>query len=221
MGLLTFKGGIHPDDGKRFSKDQPIKALLPTGDLIYPLSQHIGAPAVPVVKKGDQVLKGQMIAEAGGFVSAPVYSSVSGKVKALEKHFNPTGTKVDCIVIQNDGEYKEAEYTEQWGYELAKLYYQAGEKQKCIESCDDLVLWFRQGKYVIKALELKRSLTDLTPVQQAIYDHRDEMMPIKERVEAAVPELEKFTPAIFPESPDITEPDLAATKSSFFTVEAA
>ena len=51
MGLLTFKGGIHPDDGKRFSKDQPIKALLPTGDLIYPLSQHIGAPAVPVVKK--------------------------------------------------------------------------------------------------------------------------------------------------------------------------
>lgn len=67
-------------------------------------------PAVPVVKKGDQVLKGQMIAEAGGFVSAPVYSSVSGKVKALEKHFNPTGTKVDCIVIQNDGEYQEAEY---------------------------------------------------------------------------------------------------------------
>ena len=110
MGLLTFKGGVHPDDGKRFSKDQPIKALLPTGDLIYPLSQHIGAPAVPVVKKGDQVLKGQMIAEAGGFVSAPVYSSVSGKVKALEKHFNPTGTKVDCIVIQNDGEYQEAEY---------------------------------------------------------------------------------------------------------------
>ena len=107
MGLLTFKGGIHPDDGKRFSKDQPIKALLPTGDLIYPLSQHIGAPAVPVVKKGDQVLKGQMIAEAGGFVSAPVYSSVSGKVKALEKHFNPTGTKVDCIVIQNDGEYQD------------------------------------------------------------------------------------------------------------------
>ena len=89
-------------------------------------------------------------------------------------------------------EYKEAEYTEQWGYELAKLYYQAGEKQKCIENCDDLVLWFRQGKYVIKALELKRSLTELTPMQQAIYDHRDEnLMPIKERVEAAVPELEK------------------------------
>ena len=110
MGLLTFKGGIHPDDGKRFSKDQPIKPLMPSGDLVYPLSQHIGAPAKPLAKKGETVLKGQMIAEAGGFVSAPVYASVSGKVKSLEKRYNPTGTKVDCIVIENDGEYNEVEY---------------------------------------------------------------------------------------------------------------
>ena len=110
MGLLTFKGGIHPDDGKRFSKDQPIKPLMPSGDLVYPLSQHIGAPAKPLVKKGETVLKGQMIAEAGGFVSASVYASVSGKVKSLEKRYNPTGTKVDCIVIENDGEYNEVEY---------------------------------------------------------------------------------------------------------------
>ena len=65
MGLLTFKGGIHPDDGKRFSKDQPIQILMPKGDLVYPLSQHIGAPANPVVQKGDRVLKGELIAEAG------------------------------------------------------------------------------------------------------------------------------------------------------------
>ena len=110
MGLLTFKGGIHPDDGKRFSKDQPVKPLLPKGDMVYPLSQHIGAPANPVVKKGDHVLKGQMIADAGGFVSAPIYSSVSGTVKGLEQRFNPTGTKVECIVIENDGEYNEVEY---------------------------------------------------------------------------------------------------------------
>ena len=110
MGLLTFKGGIHPDDGKRFSKDQPIQELLPKGDLVYPLSQHIGAPANPVVKKGDHVLKGQVIAEAGGFVSAPVYASVSGKVKGLEQRFNPAGSKTECIVIENDGEYKEVEY---------------------------------------------------------------------------------------------------------------
>lgn len=110
MGLLTFKGGIHPDDGKRFSKDQPIQLLLPKGDLAYPLSQHIGAPANPVVKKGDRVLKGQLIAEAGGFVSAPVYASVSGTVKGLEQRFSPAGTKVECIVIENDGEYEETQY---------------------------------------------------------------------------------------------------------------
>ena len=103
MGLLTFKGGIHPDDGKSFSKDQAIRTLLPKGDLAYPLSQHIGAPANPVVKKGDRVLKGQMIAEAGGFVSAPVYASVSGTVKGLEQRFSPAGTKTECIVIENDG----------------------------------------------------------------------------------------------------------------------
>ena len=56
------------------------------------------------------MLKGQMIAEAGGFVSAPIYASVSGTVKAIEPHFNPTGAKVNCIVVENDGEYKEVEY---------------------------------------------------------------------------------------------------------------
>ena len=111
MGLLTFKGGIHPDDGKRFSKDQPIRPVVPQGELVYPLSQHIGAPAKPVVKKGDCVLKGQLIAEAGGFVSSPIYSSVSGKGKGLEQRFNPTGSQVECIVVENDGEYKEVEFT--------------------------------------------------------------------------------------------------------------
>ncbi|MCI6464378.1 MAG: electron transport complex subunit RsxC [Faecalicatena sp.] len=110
MGLLTFKGGIHPNDGKSLAKDQAITEVLPKGNLVYPLSQHIGAPASPIVQKGDHVLKGQKIAEAGGFVSAPVYASVSGTVKGLEKHFNPTGSKVDCIVIENDGEYAEVEY---------------------------------------------------------------------------------------------------------------
>ena len=110
MGLLTFKGGVHPNDGKSFAKDKEIVELLPKGDLVYPLSQHIGAPASPIVKKGDHVLKGQMIAEAGGFVSAPIYASVSGTVKAIEPHVNPTGAKVNCIVIENDGQYEEVEY---------------------------------------------------------------------------------------------------------------
>ena len=112
MGLFTFKGGIHPNDGKSLAKDQPIKVLTAGKELVFPLSQHIGAPAKALVKKGDQVLKGQMIAEAGGFVSAPVFSSVSGTVKGIEKRFNPTGTKVDCIIIENDEEYNEVEYTE-------------------------------------------------------------------------------------------------------------
>ncbi len=110
MGLLTFKGGIHPDDGKRFSKDQPIRRLLPEGELVYPLSQHIGAPANPLVKKGDRVLKGQMIAAASGYVSAPVHASVSGTVKGLEQRFSPSGTKTECIVIENDGSYEEIRY---------------------------------------------------------------------------------------------------------------
>lgn len=110
MQLLTFSGGIHPDDGKRFSKDREVEPVMPHGEMVYPLSQHIGAPAKPVVKKGDFVLKGQVIAEAGGFVSAPVHASVSGTVKGIEPRFNPAGTKVDCIIVENDEQYTEIEY---------------------------------------------------------------------------------------------------------------
>ncbi|MGO5052244.1 electron transport complex subunit RsxC [Lachnospiraceae bacterium LCP25S3_G4] len=110
MGLLTFKGGIHPDDGKRLAKDKAIVEIKPTGDLVYPLSQHIGAPASPAVEVGAHVLRGQKIAEAGGFVSAPVHASVSGTVKAIEPHFNATGSKVNCIVVENDEAYEEVEY---------------------------------------------------------------------------------------------------------------
>ncbi len=110
MAKHTFRGGIHPYDGKDLSKDKPIKSVLPKGDLVYPLSQHIGAPAVPVVKKGDHVLVGQMIAEAGGFVSAPIHASVSGTVKGIEPHLTVTGTMADCIVVENDGKYEEVEW---------------------------------------------------------------------------------------------------------------
>ena len=69
-------------------------------------------------------------------------------------------------------EYKDHEYTERWAYELAKLYKKNGQKEKCIEECDDLILWFMEGKYVTKAMELKMQLTSLTPAQQAAYDAR-------------------------------------------------
>ena len=106
MGLLTFKGGLHPYDGKELSKDKPITEYLPQGELVYPLSQHIGAPAVACVKKGDRVLVGQKIAEAGGFVSANIYSSVSGTVKKIEPRMTVSGNKVNAVVVENDGEYE-------------------------------------------------------------------------------------------------------------------
>lgn len=109
MRIATFKGGVHPDDGKRYTKDKPVQTLLPKGELVFPLSQHIGAPAKPVVKKKDQVLMGQKIAEAGGFVSADIVSSVSGTVKAVEPRLTASGMKVESIVIENDGNYTPVE----------------------------------------------------------------------------------------------------------------
>ena len=110
MAKSTFVGGVHPYEGKELSKDKPIKDVLPKGDLVYPLSQHIGAPAVPIVAKGDRVLRGQKIAEAGGFVSAPIYASVSGTVKAIEPRRVVTGDLIMSIVIENDGQYEEVVY---------------------------------------------------------------------------------------------------------------
>ena len=110
MARLTFMGGIHPYDGKDLSKNRKIREVLPKGDLVYPLSQHIGAPAVPIVKKGDHVLTGQKIAEANGFVSAPIYATVSGTVKAIEPRRVVTGDNVMSIVVENDGHYDEVEY---------------------------------------------------------------------------------------------------------------
>lgn len=117
MAKLTFVGGIHPYDGKDLSKDKPIRDVLPKGDLVYPLSQHIGAPATAIVKKGDRVLVGQKIAEATGFVSAPIYATVSGTVKAVEPRRVVTGDNVMSIVVENDGAYEEIEWPEVAPYE--------------------------------------------------------------------------------------------------------
>ena len=110
MGLKTFIGGVHPYEGKELAENAPIKEVLPKGQMVYPLSQHIGAPATPIVAVGDAVKKGQKIAEAGGFVSAPIYASVSGTVKAIEPRRVAVGDKVNSIVIDNDGLFEEVEY---------------------------------------------------------------------------------------------------------------
>ncbi len=110
MSILTFRGGIHPYEGKELSKDSPIKEYIPKGEVAISMSQHIGAPAKPVVKKGDSVLVGQLIGEAAGFISANVHSSVSGKVKAVEKRFIVNGGKAECVIIENDGNFEEVTY---------------------------------------------------------------------------------------------------------------
>lgn len=106
MKKFSFKGGIHPNDNKFITANCPIETILPGDELIFPLSQHIGAPAKPVVTKGEKVLVGQIIANGNGLISANVTSSVSGTVKSIESRLGPTGFYVDCIVINNDHQYQ-------------------------------------------------------------------------------------------------------------------
>ncbi|SDJ56044.1 electron transport complex protein RnfC [Lachnospiraceae bacterium G41] len=130
--MFTFHGGIHPYDGKDISKDKPIVDYSPKGLMVYPLSQHIGAPAEPVVEIGEHVLVGQLIAKETGFVSSPIYSSVSGTVKAIEPRRIITGDHVKSIVIENDGAYDEVEFTPNPDYtklsreEIVSLIQKAG-----------------------------------------------------------------------------------------------
>lgn len=102
----TFKGGVHPLDrmhhGKPLAQDKPITKAKPPVTVVLPVAQHIGAPAKCIVKVGDEVKMGQLIAEPGGFVSAPVHASVSGKVVAVEPRLVAAGMRPLCIVIEND-----------------------------------------------------------------------------------------------------------------------
>ncbi|MBE7012383.1 MAG: electron transport complex subunit RsxC [Ruminococcaceae bacterium] len=102
--LKTFKGGVHPNDHKSPTNRIPILDIPAPEQVIIPLNQHIGAPAVPCVSVGDSVLAGQKIAQASGFISANVHSSVSGTVCAIEERMTPMGVMAMSIVIDNDGE---------------------------------------------------------------------------------------------------------------------
>ena len=110
MNLPTFLGGVHPPEGKTLTENKPIEILRTTDvrEFVYPLSQHIGAPCSPIVAKGDAVLAGQKIADTDAFVSAPIFSAVSGTVKAVEPRMTFTGSVETCIVIESDGKYSPA-----------------------------------------------------------------------------------------------------------------
>lgn len=132
FGHKTFKGGIHPDYCKTSTEAKGIIDLEPADIMVYPVSQHLGAPAVPCVSVGDYVYFGQKIAEASGYVSANIHSSVSGKVIAIEKRLHSSGVNMDCIVIENDNkdalcpEIKENDWTKLSPRELIDIVKEAG-----------------------------------------------------------------------------------------------
>ena len=104
MKLRTFKiGGIHPADEKLSAHIATQQAALPK-QAVFLLSQHIGAPAKPVVKKGDKVMVGSLLAEAGGFVSAPVHSSVSGVVAKIDNVCDASGYRKPAIIVNVEGD---------------------------------------------------------------------------------------------------------------------
>ncbi len=104
MKIKTFRiGGIHPDENKLSNDAITQPAPLPK-QAVFPMSQHIGAPAKPVVKKGDKVKVGTLIAEAGGFISAPIHSSVSGTVFKVDNAINASGYLQPAIIINVEGD---------------------------------------------------------------------------------------------------------------------
>ena len=110
MNLKTLKiGGIHPPEGKEATEKKPIEIIMPKEGalMVYPMSQHIGAPASPIVKKGDRVLLGQKIAEAEAFMCSPIHASVSGTVKDIKPMLTPSGAMVQSIIVENDGLFEE------------------------------------------------------------------------------------------------------------------
>ena len=97
------------------------------------------------------------------------------RYKILKSQNAPVSQQIEALE-----EFKKAEYVEKWAYELAKLYHEAGMVAECLEECDDLILWFSEGKYVYQAMELKMKYKPLTPLQQEKYNHRnDEKKPVK------------------------------------------
>jgi electron transport complex protein RnfC len=110
--FLTFgRGGIHPDTHKTGTADLPIEAIAPPpGEVWLPLIQHLGDPAVPLVKKGDRVVRGQKIAEAEG-TGVPLHATISGKVRPIDRRPHPTLVTSESIAILRDGD-EEMEFLE-------------------------------------------------------------------------------------------------------------
>lgn len=99
MALRSFRGGVHPPEHKELTEHKPLELMPPPAELYVPLGQHLGKPASPLVKKGDYVRQGQVLAASAGFISAPVHAPVSGKVVKQIKGPVVGGTTADMLVI--------------------------------------------------------------------------------------------------------------------------
>ncbi len=108
MDRLTFRNGVHPPYNKELTEDKPVTELLPKEKAVFLMQQHTGAICQPIVKKGNRVLVGQMIADAIASISAPIHSSISGEVVDITEIPYTGGTSIPAIIIENDGLYEEA-----------------------------------------------------------------------------------------------------------------
>lgn len=108
----TFSHGIHPEENKHYTASKPIRRLPFPPELVLPLSQHAGAPSQLLVHKGEEVLRGQMIAKSGGFVSVPLHAPASGRIKGVELMPTAKGPRTQCVILEvYPGDSQEIRYT--------------------------------------------------------------------------------------------------------------
>ncbi len=101
-GAATFRHGVHPEELKDATAKLPVERMPFVGEYVLPLSQHTGAPAVPIVVPGQRVARGQRVATAKGFISTALHAPVTGTVAAIEPRYHPSGTRQPAIVIRTD-----------------------------------------------------------------------------------------------------------------------
>ncbi len=105
----SFPGGVHPYGGKELTQDLPIADFMdPQENMVFPMVQHLGAPCKPIVKKGDRVLRDQVIGEPTG-LGVQIFSSVSGIVKDVKPMLHPNGNMVMSVIVENDHQYETAD----------------------------------------------------------------------------------------------------------------
>lgn len=197
--LHTFHGGIHPPENKDQSTQSPIEVALLPDKLILPLQQHIGQQAKPLVQVGERVLKGQMIAEPTGYVSAAVHAPTSGTITAIKPHAlpHPSGLSELCIIIDPDGK-------DEWTELSSVADYQQLDTQQLLQHIREAGITGLGGAGFPTSVKLNPS-TDLTidtlilnAAECEPYITADDML-IRERAEEVVQGLQIMAHILQPE----------------------